>query len=87
MHTIPLPNGLVKLIAADGHLIAYHADPATASPTVYLGKGDSPDNYTELTAAEVNAWQAAQDAAAQEAGQATAQEAAQEAQASEDTAL
>lgn len=78
MQTIPLPNGLVKLIADDSHLIAYHGDPATASPTVYLGKGDSPANYTQLTAAEVAAWQARQ---------AAAQEAAQEAQASEDTPL
>lgn len=58
MQTIPLPSGLVKLIADDGHLIAYHGDPATASPTVYLGTGDSPVNYSQLTAAEVAAWQA-----------------------------
>ena len=67
MQRITLPNGLVKLTAADGHMIAYNADPATASPTVYLGKGDTPANYTELTADEVAAWQTAQEAEAQAA--------------------
>lgn len=62
MQTTTLPNGLVKLSADDGSLIVYQGDPATAAPTVYLGKGDSPANYSEMPAAEVAEWRSEQEA-------------------------
>ena len=55
MQRTTLPNGLRKLCADDDMLIIYRDDPATASPTVYLGSGDSEENYAELPAAEVTA--------------------------------
>lgn len=60
-------NGMRKLTAADGHKIIYLSDFSTATDTAYLGVGDSPDNYTEVTEAEVEAWEQEQRRLAQEA--------------------
>lgn len=60
-------NGMRKLTAADGHRIVYLGDLSTATTTAYLGQGDSPDNYTEVTEAEVEAWEQEQHRLAQEA--------------------
>ncbi len=50
------PNSMCKLTADSGHKIVYDGDLSTATSTAYLGKGDSPDNYSEVTDAAVADW-------------------------------
>lgn len=71
-------NGMRKLTAADGHKIIYLSDFSTATDTAYLGVGDSPDNYTEVTDDAVAQWEEQQSIEMQERMQ-TAGEAAEEA--------
>lgn len=58
-------NGMRKLTAADGYRIVYLGDLSTATTTAYLGKGDSPGNYSEVTDAAVSDWQEQQRLAAE----------------------
>lgn len=51
------PNGMCKLTADPGHKIVYLGDLSTATTTAYLGQGDSPDNYTEVTDDAVAQWE------------------------------
>ena len=49
---------LRKLTASDGHMICrkdMKPEYPYFSPVVYLGSGDSPDNYREVTIAEAQA--------------------------------
>lgn len=59
------PNGMCKLTADPGHKIVYLGDLSTATSTAYLGKGDSPGNYSEVTDAAVSDWQEQQRLAAE----------------------
>ena len=59
-------NGMRKLTAADGYRIVYLGDLSTATTTAYLGSGDSPSNYSEVTDSE-EAWEQEQRRLAQEA--------------------
>lgn len=51
-----LPNGMRRLTASDGMMIIYRDDLSTATRTVYLGSGDSPSNYSEVTETAVEEW-------------------------------
>lgn len=60
---------LRKLVASDGHLICrkdMNPEYPYFSPVVYLGSGDSPDNYREVTIAEAEAVTAAANETANE---------------------
>lgn len=56
------------LTAEAGHFLRRKdaADPIHFSEVVYLGVGDSEDNYVEVTAAEVEAYNASREAVPEE---------------------